>query len=223
MADDTRVEVEVSKSDVRDLERMLGAWPKEGPRVLNRAINKTSNKARVLSVRKIAADTKLKMKDIFQRGNRRRPLIQKLSKVFTLISELATSPHRIPLIAFKPKQVFKRQSKAEKEAGAKRKRAGISYDLGRGRTILPEAFFARVGHSSRASLRPVGEEGHLGVFVRKGLRSLPIIELRGPSITEVFAGEPDDIIDEAVALANVTLPKEVETQLALVMKRKRTA
>lgn len=217
---DVGVEVDVDKSDIRKMDRTLEAWPKEGPRVLNRAINKTSDRARVLSVKKIAADTKLKQKALFQRGNWRRPFVQTRSSIFKLISTIRTLPHRIPLIHFNTKQAYKRQTKARKEAGLKRKKAGVSYDLGRGRATVPNAFFARVGWSSRASLRPVGEEGHLGVFVRKGLRQLPIRELKGPSISEVFAGDSDDIIDEAVALANEMLPKEVATQIDLVLKRK---
>ena len=212
---DVGVTVEVNKSDLRKVDRVLGAWPKQGPRVLNRAINKTSDRARVLSVRKIAEDTELKQKDLFQKGNWRRPFVQTRSSIFKLVSKIGTLPHRIPLIRFKAKQVLKRQKKAEKLAGEARKKIGVSYDLGRGRTILPDAFFARVGADSET-----GAEGHLGVFARKGLRSLPIRELKGPSITHVFAGEPDDIIDDALALANKMLPKEVDTQLALVLRGK---
>ncbi len=142
-----------------------------------------------------------------------------------MISKIGTLPHRIPLIRFKPKQLFKRQKKAEKEAGAKRKKAGISYDLGRGRTIFRDAFFARVyGKGGRESGIEAGHEGHLGIFVRSGRKNKKgretIEEKFGPSITHVFAGEPDDIVDEAVALANEMLPKEVDTQLALVLRGK---
>ena len=214
---DMNVQIKVDRKSTRRLHKALGAWPKLHKKVLSRAINKTSNRVRVFSVRGIAADMKLKNKDIFQKRNRSKPLIQTLASFTNLISTIATSPRRIPLIAFKAQQAFKRQTKKRKAAGLARKSKGVSYNLGQGRKTVPGGWVMNVRGRSRVGF---GEFGHLGVFTRKGKARFPIRELFGPSTLHVYDGE-QDIYDEAVDKANKWFPKEVNTQIDLLLKTSR--
>jgi len=184
------IDIKVNKSDMRRLKHVLGEYSRQIPNVLRRAINKTSDSARVQAVREIAADTKLKQKDLFGRGNGRRPIVQTRANNLKLESTIRTTNRRIPLSRFKARQTKK----------------GVSYDLGRGRTIIPGAFMTAL------------KTGHVGVFARAGTGRLPITEKFGPSIGHVFVGAAG-IIDRAVRLANRKLPENINTQLNLVLER----
>jgi len=211
--------ITVDKKDMRKVDLMLKRFPRKAPMVLQRAINKTSDAARVQSVRAIARNTGLKQKDLFQKGNRRRPLIQSRATNTNLESIIETSKRRIPLSRFKPKQVYSRQTKAEKESGAKRKKAGVSYDLGKGRKTIKDAFIGEV-KGGRAVTDITRGTGHIGVFIRKRESRFPIQELFGPSILHVFAGSTN-ILKNAIKRAEEKLPKEIDNQLNLVLEKQK--
>lgn len=58
--------------------------------------------------------------------------------------------------------------------GARQTRTGVTAKLPGGKGKYPSAFIATMG------------SGHTGVFLRKGAKRLPIVELFGPSVPKVF-------------------------------------
>lgn len=91
--------------------------------------------------------------------------------------------------------------------GARQTKAGVTYKRGRERVLIRHAFIA------------VMPTGHRGVFRRKGARRLPIAELRGPSLAQVFTGAQDEanrIYQESLA----RLEKNIHDQVNLILKRR---
>lgn len=197
------VSITVNKRDMRRVDLMLARFPKKGSIVLQRAINKTSDSARVQAVRDLAKNTKLKSKDLFKRGDKRRPVIQSRATNTKHESIIETTSRRIPISRFKARQLKK----------------GVSYDLGRGRTNIKGSFIREFSGGRAVDPGDAGA-GHEGVFIRKGDNRFPIKELFGPSILHVFAGA-SGILKAAIKTARKKLPKEIETQLNLVLEKTR--
>lgn len=186
------VTVVVDKGDMKRLTKSLAAYPREAPKVLQRAVNRTTNTARVQAVRDIAGDTKLKQSDIFKRGVSNRPITQTRATNAKPEARINVTGRRIPLSRFKAREVKK----------------GVSYNVGQGRKTIKGAF-----------LRTVGVGQHRGVFVRQGKTAYPISEKFGPSLGYIFA-ESTNMVKDAVKKANKDLTKNIDTQLKLVLEKK---
>jgi hypothetical protein len=215
------VEIKVDEQDIQSALALLKDYPRRINSVLNNAINRTTTSARTASVKKIAKDTKLKQGDLYKKGDIRRPIIQTKSTTKTLRATIESSGRRIPLIVFKAKQAFKRRTKKQKAAGAKQKGKGVSYNLGKGRAIVPDGFITEVfGKPGRLTAIITGRAGHRGVFTRGGKSRLPIYEKFGPSIHRVYSGT-SGILTQAVEIANKRLPKEINGQVNVILERRR--
>lgn len=104
------------------------------------------------------------------------------------------SRKRLPLIRLKAKQA----------------RTGVTYKLGRSRILVRHAFIATMPSS------------HVGVFRRKLTGRLPIVELRGPSLGQVFT----DAQDEANRIYRQSLArmeKNIMDQINLILAKKMPA
>lgn len=179
------VRVQIDKRQRQALERALRNVRNRIPEVLSWAVRRTADMVRSRIVKAITADLKVKAKDLYQRGNRRRPvsvIFSGLGKykdgaVIVVSSgegqggiEQHTSPGgRIPLGAFAARQT----------------RPGVSYQIARagGRKMIPGTFIPQL------------ESGHRGVFRRKpGIGQwswgAPMSELFGPSIPHVALKRP---------------------------------
>lgn len=84
---------------------------------------------------------------------------------------------------------------------------GVTYKHGRKRVLVRHAFIATM------------KTGHRGVFLRKGIERLPIKEIRGPSLAQVFTGAQDDI-NRIQAESAAKLAKNIHDQVNLILKRK---
>lgn len=197
---ETFATVEVNKKQLRRVAALLKNVPAKIPAILSRAVNKTANAARVQAVRAIAKDTKLKQSYIYKRGVRDRPITMKNATYKNLEAVISISQKRMPLSRFNAKQTKK----------------GVSYNLGRGRTIAEGSFLRRVyGKAGAAYGRRMGWEGHMAVM-KRGKRGL--YELRGPSLGYVSTSAAG-ILRRAVSLANEKLPTEINTQIQVELTR----
>ena len=195
------VEVIIDKADMKRVDNLLKRYPKQIPVAMSRAINKTTDAARVLAVREIAADTKLKKSDIFKKSGGR-PIRQTRARRNRLFAEIIVTGKRIPLSRFRARQT----------------RKGVSYDLGRGRTTIKGAFMKEVFGKNPAATSKVPGKGHIGVFRRIGSGRGKMIQLFGPSLLQVFTGT-QRIIKHAIEKANKDLPKNINMQIKLMLEK----
>jgi len=106
-------------------------------------------------------------------------------------SAVGVSSKRFGLIKFRARQTKK----------------GVTYKKGRKRILFRHAFIATM------------KTGHRGVFLRKGPARLPIQELKGPSLAQVYKGARDDV-NRIQAESAKRLAKNIHDQVNLILKRK---
>lgn len=111
-------------------------------------------------------------------------------------SGVSISRKRIPLARF----------------GARQTKKGVTYKQGSGRkrVLIRHAFISQM------------PGGHTGVFRRKYSRRLPIVELRGPSLGQVWSSAHDEarrIFTESQA----RLAKNISDQVNLILQRRARA
>lgn len=196
--------ITVKKSQIRKLENFFNNTPRQIPKVLSRAINKTTSAARVKAVREISADTKLKKKFIYQRGKTNRPIIVKNATYKTLEAHILISQKRIPLSRF----------------NAVQRKTGVSYNLGRGRTTAKGSFLRKVyGKSGAKYGRDImGWEGHEAVLKRRTKKPHPLMELYGPSLGRVFT-KAAGILRRTIKEANKKLAQEIDRQIEVLIQQ----
>lgn len=109
-------------------------------------------------------------------------------RIWRAVLEIWTG--RIPLINFAAKQTAK----------------GVSYKIDKkgGRETIKSAFIATMA------------SGHKGVFKRKGAARLPIVELRGPSVGEVYRSSAG-LAQTAERRAYKELERNIDDQVKLVL------
>lgn len=155
---------------------------------LARAINRSLGSGKTMVVRLIAEDLGIKVGDVrpYVREERATPV--------RLQASLFASAARIPLIKFNAKG---REPSLGKPPGVRARVKG-------GAGTYPHAFIATM------------PGGHRGVFVRKGAaKRFPIVELRGPSLWQVFQKHQA----AAVARAEEQLFKNVQHELEYALSR----
>jgi len=106
-------------------------------------------------------------------------------------SAIQISRKRIPVMSF----------------GARQTKKGVTYKKGRSRVLIRSAFIATMA------------SGHTGVFKRLATARLPIVELKGPSLGQVFVGAQDEanrIYRESLA----RLEKNIHDQVKLILSRR---
>jgi hypothetical protein len=186
-------------------------------RVVTRAVNKIGTAARTEIVRGVAKEVNLKVTDLKARN-------------VTLSKASFDDPRATVLISGRRVPIY---YWAGKPALSIRPRVGIAYAIRGSQTRIPGSFVAMM------------PTGHLGVFRRKKQddidrmlgqakrahfrgynRSmatqpdgrLPIMELYGPSVPEVFEGIDDFAAGTLEARLQEKLATELETQAALVLE-----
>ena len=169
--------------DIQALQRDLEEMGRQAPIIMARALNRAAVSGKAAMAAAIVKDTGIAAKNVnreikLEKATRTKP-----------IAAVVTEGRRIPLIAF--------QARGDESIRGKKKskRArGVSWrsPRGAGRPREPHAFIATVRGKT-------GMEGnHRGVFIvktakirsRKGMKrgspQLPILELQGPSVQEIF-------------------------------------
>jgi hypothetical protein len=144
--------------DTRDLKFALNVLKDRFPAGLRRAVLRAANSGRVEMARAIAQDTGLGVRRVRDEIG--------VQRVDEFGAEISVEGARLPLIDFRARG-------PEPSRGRGR---GVAYRLPGGRATAPRAFIATM------------RNGHRGVFQREeGAARLPIAELHGPSLAEVFS------------------------------------
>ena len=189
----------VIKFDAKQLRRiqlMLRDIPKQLPRIMSRALNKTATAARAEIVRKIAGEIKLKQKTIRENIKLNRATFRHWLAAITISSK------KIPLIEF----------------GGRQLKSGVSYQISRtgGRKkILYDPETNRV-------FIAVMKSGHRGIYERRGPGRLPIRELMGPNIQSVFKNAPG-LAEKVITETQAKLVHNIDAQIAYVIAKRRAA
>ncbi|MGG3504760.1 phage tail protein [Paenibacillus lautus] len=150
------------KSNFKKLKRSLQQSDKAVRQAVLSSLNRATQRAKTEAGRKTREKYVVKQKDVVQTLSVRKANGNDLQAVIT------SKGHTIPLINFSvaPKRKLKRAPKALKAAVYR----------GGARKSIPGAFIATAG-------------SHLGVFMRKGRKRLPIGELRGPAVPSMVGNE----------------------------------
>lgn len=151
------------------IDKDLEGQPAKVQRAFVRAAKRSIDSGRSVMAKLIAGDTGLKQKDV------REAIAMSYPTLSDPVASMRARTKRLPLIDFKARQTSK----------------GVSYrNPGGGRNNVPSAFIAttrqQTAQDARADLAGSGGE-HEGVFKRTGKKRLPIKQLYGPSIGQVFS------------------------------------
>lgn len=184
--------------DIESLRKDLLDLGYQAPLILARALNRAATSGQAAMVKVVAADTGLAAKYV-----KREIVIDKAIRTRPLVA-LTIAGKRLPLIAFGARG-------PEPTRGRGR---GVSYGMKGGRSLIPDAFIARVGAG-----------GHRGVFKRIGTSrrrsrgawspNLPIVELRGPSVPHVF----EKHLDKFRAAAQESLAKNLASEISFARSK----
>lgn len=174
------------RADMREVDRALRGLRNGAPTVLSRSINRTLTPLRATAAREIAADTKLPVRVARGALGARRATPRRL------VGSVDASGKRVALIEFT----------------ARPTKAGVSYDIGRGRKVAPGTFIPA---------SPPGSKSYTvrGVFRRVGQSRQPIQFLRGPSLPRVFVQRK--IVDALHGVVNTRMRREIEAQLRFLL------
>lgn len=182
------VEVKFDKRKFRKLQRTFKDFPRVVPKIMSRAINRTSTTARAQIARRIAEKVTIKISDVKKNISRTTATFNRWESI------LGINTKRLPLMGFKARQTAK----------------GVSYKVEKtgSRKVISSAFIATMA------------SGHTGVFKRKSDNRLPIVELFGPSLGQVFEGA-SSIVRQVLAATNKTLTKNIDDQVKLQLEKRR--
>lgn len=191
---DELLKVTFDKRALASIQRRMKAVPQKIPVVMSRALNKTMTTAKTAAAREIASEVAIKVTTA-----KKSMTITKATR-FAWVTTAILSGRRIPLIEFAAKQT---------------KKKGVSYKIKKGgkRERRPRAFIRTMRSGHKGVFRRKPRFSRAGLFPR-----LPIQELRGPSVKEVFS-KTAGLIAGVMEKARVTLKKEIERQVNLILKR----
>lgn len=91
--------------------------------------------------------------------------------------------------------------------GARQTKKGVTYKWKRRRVLIRHAFITTM------------PTGHRGVFMRKSAARLPIKEMMGPSLSQVYTGAQDEV-KRIQAEFSAKLTKNINDQVNLILKRR---
>ena len=177
----------VVRLDRSEFDAQIAKLRRPGP-PLARAINRSLASAQTLGARLVSRDMGLKVSVVKQFLKVRK------SDANSLSATMYASAKRVPLIDFNAKGPDPSRGRG----------GGVRARMPGGAGRYPHAFITTVGRGR-----------HRGVFTRKGIARLPIVELHGPSIWQSY----QTIKSEAHARALEQLTKNVAHELAYALSR----
>jgi len=194
-------EIKIESKDINLLSKRVKGIKKGIPKVLSRAINKTSQKAKTQIIDEVHKETNLQKKGI-RKGIKQFNATE--SKLVGGVS--AIDDEKIPLIFFSAKKFV-----------SKAKYGGISYKMrGQKRKLVyrntPEADIPAAGPTIRTRMK----SGHIGIFRRtdeigKISKKPKIFELKGPSIPKIIE-QPSSIEKTVKNTVRRDLKNNIEIQ-----------
>jgi hypothetical protein len=183
------IDIQISKSQLKRLNKFLQRYPKAAPKIISRSINKTATTARTDISRDVNKTYSLKV-----------GAIKKMIRLFRATrrrwrADLKLANYRIPLKQFSARQI----------------KSGVSYKIKKsgGRKKI-YAFIAKMPSGHEGVFMRAGSEGN---YVPR----LPINEKHGPSLSAIFDREPG-LGDGNIRKANRELEKQIDRQIAAVLR-----
>lgn len=171
------------------VDRDLEGQPVKVQRAFVRAAKRSIDSGRSVMAKLIAADTGLTQKVV------REALSMRYPSMADPVASMRARTKRIPLIDFK----------ARGPQPSRGRGAGVTYrNPGGGRGLIANAFIA----VTRAQADGSGGS-HLGVFKRTGKKRLPIKQLYGPSIGQVFSKFRQQGVDRALEVFDKNFDHEL--------------
>jgi len=185
------VEIEYDEARLARVRKMLRDIPQGMPRVMSRAINRTTTSARTEIARRISGQVKIKISDVRKGITIHKATYSRWQATLNLFTR------RIPLIKF----------------GARQLKKGVSYQISKieGRKRITEA--------PRPFIQTM-PSSHVGVFRRTGPQRLPIVQLMGTSIGSVFE-HGGTVAPDVQKETSKKLEKNIDDQVKLILARKR--
>ena len=155
--------------DTSDPQRTMARFAARFPRAVSRALNRAGVSVRTLMAKEIAQDTGIASTKVRARCR------LTTATPSRLMATVTASPAPIPLSQYKVRGRYPSRGRGSGVT------AMLPNPTGSGRVAVqfPRAFLAIVGRGKH--------KGHRGVFERVTRKRLPIKQLFGPSIADVFA------------------------------------
>lgn len=187
------LEVKMDPADTARVQRLLSYVPKAIPQVFSTALNKTATTARKESAQKISATSGMKVNIV-----RGMIFMQKATRAYW-IAVLRISSKPINAIKF-----FKGRT-----------RDGTTKLTNPGNVPL----HVKGGDEPTSPfIQTMPVSDFTGVFQRKGIARLPIQQVYGPSLSELFAGS-SGIINEVQRRSRTNLARNIEGQVRRVLAK----
>lgn len=177
--------VQLDQRQLKEYEQALSAVKNGVPRVQSWAIQRTVSESRKRITRGLSAEIAVPQKKLYQRGSRRRPVTERITRRGSRVESgrVSISKGRLPLGRFTPRQHWKTKAtgltRGEggrfQSSGRARIRTRVSYKIKKsgGRKKIRDAFLVEM------------PSGYEGIFRREGKKRTPLYELHGPSIPQV--------------------------------------
>lgn len=189
--------IQVDEAKLAEVQKTLAGIKNGLPRVLTRAINKVAGRAYTETVRRLAVATGLKQKFV-RKGVR---LTRASWRVLAAL--LRVRRKRAPLLWFQATQTA-RGVAFRAPAGADW--AENSVGAKRGRRLIEHAFIQTM------------PSGHKGVFLRRGKKPLPIDELFGASLADIFL-KSGGMFQRLAAETGTLLSREIDVQVRVLLEQ----
>lgn len=180
--------IEVSSSQIRDVENRLGAFRNKAPSVISRAVNRAAENAKTNASKKAREEYQAKAKDINDTIK-----IKKATRS-SLGAEVKSTGYRTPLIKFKVSPGQPRPKNPPEVLKAAVKKEGLKSVLG--------AFVANINGNK--------------VFRRTSKSRLPIEQLFGPAVPQMLGN--NDVRTYIESEAAKTLEKRIDHEINRVLE-----
>jgi hypothetical protein len=191
------LEVKLDPNDVARIQRLLAQVPRQVPQVISTALNKTATTARKEAAQKLSKITGLKVNYV-----RNLMALYKATRKYWQ-AKIWIKDWMIPATKF----VRSLNSKGYTQFTKAGSNAAIEFKTLKGNDLSEETPFLATMPST-----------HQGLFQRKGIGRLPIQELYGPSLAEVFVGSTG-VVEEVQRNAVKYLAKNVDGQVKRVLAK----
>ncbi len=180
--------IEINDKEFERVKTVLASVPKGAARAVSSAVNRAASAARAEAVKQVRAQYIVKAQDV------RSPISIEKASPSGLMATLRASGRVIPLSKFRISPKNPPQSRLLR-AQVKRGSAG---------GLLRHAFVARMS------------TGHIGAYMRKTSRRLPIRELFGPSVPHMIGNK--EVMGKIEERATEVLDDRLEHEIARLLK-----
>jgi len=195
---ESSVSVKLDEQQFQRIQSLLRTVPREVPKVMSRAINKTATSSKAEIARLVAAKAKIPQKGI------KKGIWLKKATQRRWLATLNITSRRIPLIYLKPGKTKK----------------GVTY-RGPGDVYAHKQKVQMSGGQILSAFKQtMPGSGHKGVFLRRTKKRKPIDELFGPSVAELFEGVAG-IAKQVKRSANEKLTKNIDAQIKYILEKRK--